>query len=224
MEEIIKNLFLGSDKDHETAAAKGWPILICAKDGPHGHRSELNYKEHSAPKGDQYYFVDSGKNRHLNLIDPDSPQLIPKQVINAGLAFIKHYQEKEQPILVHCNQGQSRGPSMVLMYLRTIGEMPNGFLQSEKKFKTIYPKYDPLQGIKSFAQTNWRNLLYKGTTENVHERYTKEEVKYEEHATMKHFCKDCINFKEPNSCGIVVGLINPKGWCRLWEKKSDEKG
>ena len=138
MHEIIKNLFLGSDADHDAAAAKHWPILVAAKDGPHGHRNALNYTGRSAPKGEQFYFVDTGNIRHLNLIDPDNPALIPKQVINAGLEFIKKYQEEGVPILVHCNQGHSRSPSVVLAYLRTVGEMPNGFLQSEKKFKTIY--------------------------------------------------------------------------------------
>src|ERR1039458_9546391 len=208
MIEIIKNLWLGSDKDNETAANKGWPILICAKDGPFSHRAELKYTGQSAPKGEQYYYVDRGNKRHLNLIDPDSPQLIPKQVINAGLEWITTYMEDDiSPILVHCNQGKSRSPSLVLAYLRTVGEMPNGFLQSEKKFKTIYPPYDPMQGIQSFMQFNWRNLLWKGSTENVHERYLKDEVKYEDVAKGKDKCNGCISFQEPNSSEIVVGLI-----------------
>ena len=224
MQEIIKNLFLGNDIDHETAAEKGWPILVAAKDGPHGHRTELKYTGRSAPKGDEFYYVDRGNVRHLNLIDPDTAALIPKQVINAALEFIKKYQEEDVQILVHCNQGHSRGPSIILGYLRTIGEMPNGFLQSEKKFKTIYPPYDPKQGIQSFIQTNWRNLLWKGTTENDHERYSKEEVKYEDVAKGKDKCSGCINFQTPNGCEIVVGLIQPGGWCQKFEPKVDAKG
>ena|ERR1035441_2128210 len=224
MIEIIKNLWLGSDKDNEAAASKGWPILVAAKAGPWGHASALGYTSKGAPKDHTYYFVDKGTVRHLNLIDPDSPQLIPKQVINAGLEFIKKYQEEDVPMLAHCNHGKSRSPSLVLAYLRTIGEMPNGFLQSEKKFKTIYEPYDPGQGIKAFIQFNWRNLLWKGSTENVHERYSKEDVKYEDVAKGKDKCSGCINFVESNGCEIVVGLIQPLGSCNKWEAKSDAKG
>ena len=195
------------------------PVNACF----YGRHIERNLSG-SAPKGAEYYYVDRGDNRHLNLIDPDNPALIPKQVINAGLEWITKYMEKDVPILVHCNQGHSRSPSIVLAYLRTIGEMPNGFLQSEKKFKTIYPPYDPLQGIQSFIQANWRNLLHRGKTENVHERFTKEDVGYEHPAKGKDHCSNCINFNGPNSCEIVVGLIQPEDWCQKYEDKKDAKG
>lgn len=167
MEQIINNLYLGSDADHDLAKSKGWAILVAAKDGPHGHRAELGYTSHGAPKGSTYYWVDNGNIRHLNLIDPDSPHLIPAVVINAGLDWIKKYLDEDRPILCHCNEGHSRGPSIVLGYLRTIGDMPNGYMQSQKKFKTIYEPYDPMQGVNQFFRDNWRNLLYEGKTHNV---------------------------------------------------------
>jgi len=166
MEQIINNLFLGSDNDHAYALSKGWPILVAAKAGPWGHQQELGYTSHGAPKDHTYYFVDHGNVRHLNLIDPDNPHLIGAEAINAGLEFIQKHIDNG-PLLVHCNQGHSRGPSIVLMYLRTIGEMPNGYMQSQKKFKTIYPMYAPQQGIDQFTRFNWRRLLYEGQTTNV---------------------------------------------------------
>ena len=224
MEQIIHNLFLGSEKSHDDAVAKGYSILACDKDGTFGHRQWGKYDTRAAPKGPDYYYIRRGNEMRLNLIDPDTPALIAAEAINAGLGFIKEQQEKDKPLLVHCVQGKSRSPSIILMYLRTIGEMPNGFLQSEKKFKTIYPLYDPMQGIKTFMQANWRNLLWKGSTENVHERYSKGDVKYEDVAKGKDKCSGCINFVESNGCEIVVGLIQPLGSCNKWEAKSDAKG
>lgn len=167
MEKIIDNLYIGSDVDDEQAESNGWSILVCAKEGPHGHRHILGYTSLGAPKDKNYYFVQKGNRMALNLIDSDSPNMIPEQVINAGLDFIKQQIGEGKNVLVHCNEGHSRGPVMALMYLRTIGEMPGSFHQSESKFKTLYPPFDPAHGIEQFSRTNWRSLLYEGKTRNI---------------------------------------------------------
>jgi hypothetical protein len=33
-------------------------------------------------------------------------------------------------------------------------------------------------------------------------------------------CDDCANFVSPSGCKLVDGSISPKGWCRLWAKKT----
>jgi hypothetical protein len=223
MEEIINRIWVGSDKDHQTALSRGWTILVTAKNGSEGsHRSLLQYQGRSAPAGKNYYFVDTGKVAAENLIDVDDPRLIAAEAVNDGLEFLKKHYEKDENILIHCNHGVSRGPTTALMFLRTLGEFPGNFHKSCEKLKTLYPQFDPAQGIKTFAQANWRNLLWRGKTENVHNRYTKEEAQYEFPAKMEHYCKDCIHFQSPSSCSIVVGLIEPKAWCRFWEKKKEE--
>lgn len=167
MENIIEHLYVGSDDDDNYASNRGWSILVCAKDGPYGHRHMLGYKTHAAPKDSNYYFVRKGNRMALNLIDSDSPHMIPEQAINAGLDFIKEQIDTGKNILVHCNYGHSRGPTTALMYLRTIGEMPSSFHQSESKFKTLYPKFNPTSGIEQFARFNWSNLLHGRPVQNV---------------------------------------------------------
>ena len=94
----------------------------------------------------------------LNLIDVDDPEMIPDKVLDAGLNFIREMQEKGRILLVHCNAGHSRSATLVLMYLRAIGEMSDSFLAAEKKFRTIYPPYDPGVGMRSHARTRWKTL------------------------------------------------------------------
>ena len=158
MEEIIRGLYVGSDKDVDKAKSRGYARLCACKDGPDSHRSMLNYSTLSAPKGKNYLVVRDGDVMALNLIDVDDPTMIPNEAIDDGLKFIKEMQDKGRILLVHCNAGHSRSASLVLMYLRAIGEMPESFIAAEKKFRCIYPPYDPGVGMRSHARERWRAL------------------------------------------------------------------
>lgn len=128
------------------------------KEGPSGHRSILGYDTPGAPKNDNYYFIKKGRHFAANLIDVDDPNFIPEEVINSALDFIKQSYDKKEKVLINCQQGHSRGPTTTLMFLRSIGEMPYSFKTSEKIFKSLYPKYDPGNGMKTYAKTHWEEL------------------------------------------------------------------
>src|SRR5258708_5557484 len=158
--EIIDRLFVGDEEGVPQAEQRGYSILAACKDGsPDCHRAVLGYTTLGAPKDKDYYFVQSDK-RHmaLNLIDIDDPTMIPREVIDAGLEFLKERYDAGDKIFCHCIAGHSRGPTMMLMFLRTIGEMPEGFNSAIKKFRTLYPPYDPGVGMKSHARERWREL------------------------------------------------------------------
>ena len=158
MVEIIKNLWVGNDQDTPEAQKRGYAICSCPKEGPSGHRSMLGYTTLGAPKGKDYYFVERGNHIALNLIDVDDPNFIPEQAINAALKFIKKHFDNGEKILIHCNRGHSRGPTVALMFMRSIGEMPHNFVQSLRVFKTLYPEFDPGQGMKQYARSHWASL------------------------------------------------------------------
>jgi hypothetical protein len=164
MEEIIRGLYLGSDKDVNTAESRHYARLCACKDGEDSHRSMLKYRTMSAPKGKNYFTARDGDVMALNLIDVDDPTMIPNEVLDAGLKFIKEMQDKRRILLVHCNAGHSRSATLVLMYLRATGEMPDGFILSEKKFRYLYPPYDPGVGMRAHAHERWRSLpdFFKG--------------------------------------------------------------
>ena len=155
MEQIIKGLYLGSDKDVAEAESRGYAILACCKDGINSHRALLGYTSLGAPKGAEYLAVRKGDMMALNLIDVDDPTMIPDKALDAGLAFIKEMMDAGKKILVHCNAGHSRGPSMVMLYLRSIGELPQGFKQARHIFKTLYPPFDPGHGMLYHLMDRW---------------------------------------------------------------------
>lgn len=151
-------LCVGDDNDDQEAAKKGYAILSACKDGPWGHRAALRYKTMGAPKNDNYFYATRGKRMVLNLLDLDDPEFIKEDAIFPALKFINKHLKAGDKVLVHCNAGHSRGPTIAMMFLRTIGELNAGFLTSEKVFRVLYPKYDPGIGMRTFAREHWQQL------------------------------------------------------------------
>ena len=160
LHEIIPRLFVGDKEAVPLAEQRGYSILAACKDGtPDCHRAVLGYGSLAAPHDSHYYFVQSDKDHMaLNLIDVDDPEMIPAKVVDAGLRFLKDRYDAGKTVLSHCVAGHTRGPTMMLAFLRTIGEMPEGFIAAEKKFRTLYPPYDPGLGMRSHIHLRWKEL------------------------------------------------------------------
>lgn len=159
MKQISPNVYVGSDEDYEKLKdEKSWAFLRCCKFGSGGHKETLGYDTQAAPEGKNKYVVKRGNLMALNLLDLHDPHFVPEDAIQAGLYFIRDHVD-DNKVLVACNAGHSRGPTVGLMWLRTIGRLPMGFMQAEKVFRDIYPKFDPTQGIEQFARMHWNNLL-----------------------------------------------------------------
>jgi hypothetical protein len=158
MEELRKGLWLGSDKDVDKAKDKGWARLCCCKEGPDSHRSMIGYTTLGAPRDSRYLVARKGDVMALNLIDVDDPSMIPNEPIDAGLKFIKEMQDKGTTTLVHCNQGHSRSPSIVLAYLHGVGGLPQSFGRAEHLFGKLYPPYDPGAGMRARIKERWNTF------------------------------------------------------------------
>lgn len=159
MEEIVNRLWVGGDKDYEKLQGRaGWSFLRTCKEGPGGHRAILGYNTLGAPKDKNYLWVRRGNLMALNLLDLDDPNYISEEMIDKGLTFIAERLKAGDKVLVACNAGHSRGPSLAMMYLRSVGELPDSFIRAEKVFRTLYPHYDPAQGIRQFAKSHWHTL------------------------------------------------------------------
>jgi protein-tyrosine phosphatase len=151
MKEVFSNLWVGSDKDVPQANQKRYAIIHACKDGDYSHRAVLKYKERSAPTGSEYLFAKRPDNLYLNLIDTDDPGFVPREVIDAALVFIKENLDKNRPVLVHCNAGQSRAPTIAFLYLYSIGKLPAEHHKAIRTFRQLYPDYEPSIGLKLYA-------------------------------------------------------------------------
>lgn len=158
MENIIKNLYLGSDKDVAAAKERGYARLAACKDGIDSHRSMLGYTTMGAPKDKNYLSARTENVMALNLIDAENPDMIPDEVLDTGMKFIKEMMDKGKKIFVHCNAGHSRSPVLTMMYLRAIGELPESFTMAERVFRKLYDDYDPGPGMRDHARRRWSQL------------------------------------------------------------------
>ena len=80
-------------------------------------------------------------------------------IMKAAMEFIeKHIPDKK--ILIHCNQGISRSPSIALLYLARNGVIRNDNLNNAlDDFKIKYPPYSPGKGILMYMVRNWGTIV-----------------------------------------------------------------
>jgi len=161
MEQVISNLYVGGDKDVPEAKKRGYARLAATKDGIDSHRSMLGYTGRSAPKGDEYLYARRGDVMALNLIDVDDPEMIPWEMLEAGIKFVAEMLQAGKKILVHCNAGHSRGPTTAFMAMRAIGELPQPFNRARHIFKTLYEPFSPGHGMETKAREHWLELENK---------------------------------------------------------------
>jgi len=148
---------LASKIERDPALAEQWSIVHAAKE-PH-HREMLGYTGRAAPKDHaEYLFGYRGNRLVLNLVDVDDPAYVNVSVIDAAVDFIHLHINEKRNVLVHCNVGQSRSPTIAMLYLTSQGLLPPAdFEFAEAEFKrSYYPNYAPARGMREFARSNWQ--------------------------------------------------------------------
>jgi predicted protein tyrosine phosphatase len=165
MIEIYSRLWVGNQTDYESSvrSEENWRVVHACKE-PY-HRDALGYRTRAVAKTHPEYLIARRANRLiLNLIDADDPKYIPKEIIDAAIEFIGDALKADANVLVHCNQGESRGPSIGFLYLvsRT-DQLPSGSLEDALvAYRRLYPAYNPARGMAGFIRENY--FGYRGRT------------------------------------------------------------
>lgn len=150
MREVYKGLWIGDDSDVEKAREKNYSIVHACKNGPHSHRSLLDYSSQSAPHNSEYLTAKRNKELYLNMVDADSDKFIPTEMVDDAIKFIREHLEKSEHVLIHCNRGESRSAGLGLLVMYELGKLPKS--RAIGTFKKLYPKYQPSDGLKSFVE------------------------------------------------------------------------
>lgn len=149
MTEVHPNLYVGTSADCKDFDGA---ILHACKE-PY-HRQMVGYKAVALPKDHEHYlWIIKGNEMALNIIDADKPEYFADSMIDTALEFIDHHRFMNEKVLVHCNQGQSRSPSIAMLYMRK--QLPDDFEQAEEQFREIYPAYSPKNGIREYIKGRW---------------------------------------------------------------------
>lgn len=154
MLEVYPNLFVGSDSDCFFNENERWAVIHACKSPC--HQRILCYKGNLPESHPHYLIYERSNHLFLNMIDPPTP-LFKAQLFARSLDFISdHFPERK--MLIHCNNGLSRAPSIVLLFLaKRIQKISNGsYDQAAADFKKLYPHYQPGRGIACYLAQNWQ--------------------------------------------------------------------
>ena len=158
MLEVFPELFVGDEHDYQAVVRHqdGWAVVHACKE-PH-HRSTLGYSGRAAPKSHPEYLVARrGERLILNLVDAPDPAYIPQEVIDAALEFVETKLRDGRRVLIHCNEGNSRAPSIAFLYLvsRTDRFAGNDLDTALAAFQLLYPSYHPASGVHGFIRAHY---------------------------------------------------------------------
>lgn len=170
MIEITDNIYVGNDQDynqiinnHFIFNTNEWAFLHCAKIP--FHQKMARYNRDLPRNHPDYKYKIIGNRMALNLIDFPEYDSIWKEhykvMFHSAVEFLnEQYYEEGKKILIHCNQGISRGPSLAMLFLANIGFYNyKNFEETEKLFKNDYIKYNPKECIKNNIKNVWQELV-----------------------------------------------------------------
>lgn len=159
MKEIDKDIFIGSLEDYERIKDNSEFVFVQACKEPY-HRQALGYTGRAASKDHPEYLIAYRPQRIiLNMVDADSGNYFSDILFEKSVEFISTNIENGKKVLIHCNQGFSRSPSIGLLYLAINGKIRNSsFMEAKADFIKIYPEYAP-KGVQEFLTENWSNFI-----------------------------------------------------------------
>lgn len=158
MQQVFENLYVGSQEDEadlSTVHAAKTPF----------HQQAVGY-EGALPGTHPHYLTftrsdDFGDHLYLNMVDAPK-EFMPKfadPMFRAAIEFIRDRVESER-VMVRCNQGYSRSPSIALAYLANAGKIANeSYDAAAEEFKGLYKNYQPGLGVSLYMRNNWDALM-----------------------------------------------------------------
>jgi len=158
MIRIHTNLFVGNTADCASHTPDLAVIHACKEPC---HRKALGYKGNLSSDHPHYLVHEANNHLYLNMVDMEN-ELAPHftdPIMRQAMTFIER-NITTRPVLVHCNQGWSRSPSIALLYMARKGYIGNqSYSIAGNDFKAIYAPYNPGRGIAAYLNRNWEKLL-----------------------------------------------------------------
>lgn len=159
MKEVYKNLFVGDMNDCESNFKEGNPTAIVHATKT-CHRWGAGYQGTLKPDHPNYLIKEAEQNLYLNMVDMER-ELMAKftnPIMKAAFIFIDKHLKAGRKVLVHCDKGGSRGPSVAMLYLAKINGWPN-YADAKSCFADLYPEYHPGTGIELYMKKNFTDIM-----------------------------------------------------------------
>lgn len=163
MIEIFNNIFIGSEQDYyATQGEPNWAILHCCKNP--FHCQFVGYRGNLPPNHPDYALKRINNEMALNLVDMDKFSAnyleFNKYMFETAFLFLDEYRNIGCKLLIHCNQGESRGPTIGMLYAARLGLFNYAnFDSTVQAFRTVYPFYNPKVNIYLTAKNLWNYFV-----------------------------------------------------------------
>ena len=156
MEKVYKNIYISDDGECQDGTDDMAVIHACKIPC---HQEAVGYTGNLDNTDPDYLFLEEENDLYLNIIDPPIP-LFKLETFIEFLKFSKKHYDSGQKIFIHCNQGQSRAPSLALLFMSKCLPIisDKSYKKARMEFKKIYPDYSPGKGIVIFLTKNWNKL------------------------------------------------------------------
>ena len=163
MEIIMKkianlNIYVGIKEEYHTALSQNMKI-VCALNRASGfvtHQSQVGWSGRGCNKDNLYYLYKEEEDAiYLNMIDGEDPVYVNDEMIDAALSFMKRHLDNDQTIFVYCSLGESRSPSIALMYMLEHG-LIDATDNTLRVFRDkVYGNYQPKRGNAEYIIKRW---------------------------------------------------------------------
>ena len=167
MIEVYPSLWVGSGEDlpstltPEQTVKDGW-FVVSASKFP-WHRDALGYTGRAVANTHPEYLIAARDRRLiLNLVDAPDPAYVREEIVTTALEMIDASLSGGLKVLIHCNQGQSRAPTLALLWLRWgAASVVSYYLRkmsyddAAEAFRGIYPSFAPAGGMEGYARAHW---------------------------------------------------------------------
>lgn len=167
----MPNLFVGSDEDYKNVSVEHPEItidlVVHACKEPY-HRQFVGYTGRACDKEHpEYLRANRGNEVALNLVDAKESKYFDFALIEKIVDQMCTMLGFGKTILLHCNQGQSRGPGLAMLVLASYNRLPADFEAAVLMFKQLYPEFEPGEGMIKFIEENWAKFYVKPQQDNI---------------------------------------------------------
>ncbi len=151
-------LFVGVKEEYNIARQKGMKI-VCALNRANGfvtHQSVVGWQGRGCNPASPYYLFKREPDAiYLNMIDGDDPKYVNDEMINPALDFIHQHITLGNEVFIYCSLGESRSPSIALMYLLEYGYIEKSSNTLNLFKNEYYPNYIPKSGNLLYIKKRW---------------------------------------------------------------------